>query len=249
MYEAVHAAPDGDATAARLALTAREQGYDGVVVRNHSGERAAVDAEAVASEYGVDVVEGVEIRADGPDQASGYLGNFREDYLLLALHGGTTALNRFGTNQDRLDVLAHPLDGNGDFDHVMARAAADHGVRVEVNLGRVLRRDGGPRVQAIQDLRHLRKLLEQYETPYVVSADAFSHLQLRAPRELVAVGQQVGFSEAQIRTGLDEWARIAERNRERLSDSFVESGVWAGRYEESPMSDDAGDAGDESDGE
>jgi ribonuclease P/MRP protein subunit RPP1 len=238
MYEAVHAVPDGDATVARLALTAREYGYDGVVVRNHGDAAAEFDPERVAEAAGVAVVPGVEIRADGPEQASGYLGSYRDEHALLALHGGTTALNRFGAEQDRLDVLAHPLDGDGEFDHVAARAAADHGVRVEVNLGRVLRQDGGPRVQAIQDLRLLRRLIEQYDVPYVVSADPCSHLQLRAPRELVAVGQQVGFDEDQIREGLVEWERIVDRNRQRLADEFVEPGVWAGPYEGSPMADD-----------
>ena len=35
MYEAVHARPDGEATVARLARTAADYGYEGVVVRNH----------------------------------------------------------------------------------------------------------------------------------------------------------------------------------------------------------------------
>jgi len=34
-YEAVHARPDGDSTVARLAMTASEYGFDGLVVRNH----------------------------------------------------------------------------------------------------------------------------------------------------------------------------------------------------------------------
>jgi ribonuclease P/MRP protein subunit RPP1 len=241
MYEAVHAVPDGDATVARFALTAREHGFEGVVVRNHGDAAADFDAAAVAEAHDVAVVAGVEIRADDPEQASGYLGAYREDHLLLALHGGTTALNRFGANQDRLDVLAHPLDGDGDVDHVIARAAADHGVRLELNLGRVLRRDGGPRVQAIQDLRHLRKLVDQYDVPFVVTGDPYSHLQVRAPRELVAVGEQVGLTAEQVREGLREWGRVAERNRERLADEFVEPGVWAGRYEDSPMADDPED--------
>lgn len=229
MYEAVHATPDGESTVARLAATAADYGFDGVVVRNHGDARAEFDAEAVREFAGVDVVEGIEIRADGPEQASGYLGNYREQYAVLALHGGTTALNRFAVEQDRVDVLAHPLAGDGGFDHVMARAAADHGVRVEVNLGPILRTDGGRRVRAISELERLRTLIEKYETPYVVSADARSHLQLRAPRELLAVGEAVGFDREQVREGLAEWERLVARNRERLSDAFIEPGVWMGR--------------------
>ena len=232
MYEAVHAVPDGDSTVARHAATAAEYGFDGVVVRNHSDERAEYDADRVADEYGVDVVDGLEIRADDPAEASGHVGNFRPKTTVLLLHGGTTALNRFAVESDRVDVLAHPMRGRGDFNHVLAKAATDNDVHVEFDLSRVLRDDGGPRVQALQDLRKLRELVEKYDAPYVVSAEPRTHLQMRAPRELLAVGETVGFSREQVETGLREWGRIAERNRERQSDAFIGPGVKRGRYEE-----------------
>lgn len=232
MYEAVHAHPDGDSTVARHARTAAEYGYDGVVVRDHGDARADYDAERIADEYGVDVVEGMEVRADDPEQASGYVGNYRRQVTLLALHGGTAALNRFAVEHSRVDVLAHPMAGEGDFNHVLAKAARDNGVRVEFDFSPVLRATGGERVQALGDLRKLREVVEHYDAPYVISADPFSHLQLRAPRELVALGEVVGFTREQMRAGLREWGRLAERNRERQSETFIEPGVERGRYEE-----------------
>jgi ribonuclease P/MRP protein subunit RPP1 len=234
MYEAVHARPDGDSTVARLAATAAEYGFDGVVVRNHGNARVDddVDFEDAATAYDVDVVDGLEIHADDPSQASGHVGNFRPKTTVLLLHGGTKTLNRFAVEEERLDVLAHPMRGRGDFNHVLAKAAAENGVRVEFDFSRVLRTDGGPRVQALQDLRKLRELVTKYDAPFVVSADARSHLQLRAPRELLAVGEAIGFSREQVETGLCEWGRVAKRNRERRSDEFIATGVKRGRYEE-----------------
>ncbi|NEU56214.1 RNase P subunit p30 family protein [Halorussus sp. MSC15.2] len=233
-YEGVHAYPDGDSTVARFAATAAEYDFDGVVVRNHSDATGEYDAERIADEYGVDVVDAIEIRADDPETASGHVGNYRPKHTVLALHGGTNALNRFAVESDRVDVLAHPMRGRGDFNHVLAKAAVEHHVHVEFDLSQVLRSDGGPRVQALQDLRKLREIVEKYDTPYVVSANPTSHLQLRAPRELVAVGETVGFSADQIRAGLRAWADLAERNRERMSDAFIAPGVKRGRYEEEP---------------
>lgn len=231
MYEAVHAAPDGESTVARLAVTAAEQGFDGVVVRNHGDARAEYDPAAVADETGVDVVRGVEIRADGPEQASGYLGNYREDHVVLAVHGGSDRMNRFAVDQDHVDVLAHPF-AEGAFDQATAKAAAEHGVRIEFDLRPVLGSDGGPRVQAIRRLRTAHDLVDHYDTPYVVTGDPRSHLQLRAPRELVAVGEAVGLAAEFVREGLREWVRLVERNRDRLSDRFVEPGVRRGRHED-----------------
>lgn len=237
MYEAVHAAPDGESTVARLALTAREYGYDGIVLRNHGDSPADADLKAIAGEFGLDVVSGLEIRTDDPDSASGYIGNYRSDYTVLAVHGTSVAMNRFAVGQPKVDVLAHPMAGDGDCNHVLARQAAENGVRLELNLRGVLGEEGGTRVRAIQDLRKLWDLIDDAGAPYVVTADPQSHLQLRARRELTALGDVIGLDETAIETGLKEWQRLAERNRERQAEAFVEPGVWRGRADSSPGTD------------
>jgi len=226
MNEAVTAYPMGTSTVSRYAKTAASYGYNGLVVRTRDAD---YDAEAISDRYGVDIVDAVEITADNPDSVSGSVGNFRAKCTLLLVRGGTNALNRYAVETDRVDVLTRPMAGDGNFNHVLARAAATHGVRVEFDFGPVLRSSGGQRVQALRGLRKLRELVEQYETPYVVSASPTTHLWLRAPRELIAVGEQIGFSAEQIETGLKEWGRLAARNRKRASDSFIEPGVTRGR--------------------
>jgi ribonuclease P/MRP protein subunit RPP1 len=234
MYEGVHAYPDGEATAARHAREAADLGYEGVVVRNHGDAPAEYDPRAVAEAFGVDVVEGVEIRTDDRSQAAALVRRFREEATLVCVHGGNSAVNRFAAEEPMVDVLAHPMCGDGDVNHVVARAAAENGVRLEFSLADVLRADGGSRVRAISGLRKLRELVEAYDAPFVVSADPASYLDWRAPRELVAVGELVGFDAEQVRGGLREWGRLAVRNRERASESFIEPGVRRGRYEEEP---------------
>ncbi len=228
-YEAVTAYPEGTSTVSRYAKTAAKQGYDGLVVRTRDAE---YDAAAIGDRYDVDVVTGIEVDAESPDSVSGSIGNFRGECTLLLVRGGTNAVNRYTVEQDRVDVLTGPMAGNGDFNHVLARAAKTHGVRVEFDFGPVLRSSGGQRVQALRGLRKLRELVEQYDTPYVVSANATSHFGLRAPRELIALGEQVGFSTEQIETGLAEWGRLAARNRKRTDESFIAPGVKRGKYEE-----------------
>lgn len=224
-YEAVHARPDGDSTVARMALTASEYGYDGIVVRNHGDSLADYDPDAISDTYDIDIVPGVEVRADNPSQASGYVGNHRPDTVILAVHGGTVPMNRFAVEQPPVDVLAHPMRDDGDFNHVLAKEAAANDVRVEFSFRDVLDTTGGRRVRRLRSLRKLRELVEYYDAPYVVSADPASHLELRASGDLVALGESIGFTADQMETGLTEWGRIAERNRERLSDAFVEPGV------------------------
>lgn len=228
MYEGIHAHPDSESTVARMAMTASEFGYDGIVVRNHGDDPASYDPDAIHGAYGIDVVTGVEIRAEDPSRASGFVGSHREQRTIVAVHGGDPAINRFAVEQPAVDVLAHPMTGNGDFNHVLAREAADNGVRIEVSLRRLLRSQGGDRVQALQDLQKLWDLLAYYETPFVVSADPTSHLHVRAPRDLEPLGELAGLSSKEVAEGLREWGRLATRNRERHSAEFVRPGVRRG---------------------
>ena len=229
MYEAVHAHPDGDATVARHAATAARYGYDGIVVRTRSALSQAPTA--VADRYDIDVVDAVEVDADDPGSASGAVGNARSSHTVVCVVGGDDRLNRYAVETPRVDVLTRPTAAGGDFNHVLAKAARDNDVHVEFDFGPVLRATGGTRVRALASLRKLREIVTHYDAPHVVSANPRSHLELRAPRELVAVAGEAGFDPEWVRAGLAAWATIASRNRDRRSGSFIEPGVRYGRYE------------------
>lgn len=231
MYESVRVSAGGPTTPARFVATVASSGFDGCVVRNQADQRADYDAALLRDEYGVDVVDAIEIDAQDPSSASGAIGNYRDETTILVVRGGTPTLNRYVAESRRVDVLAAPMRDRGDVNHVVVKAAAANDVRLEFDLAHVLRREGGPRVQALRGLRKLRELVEHYDAPFVVSASPRSHLAVRAPRELLAVGEVVGFERAQIEAGLAEWGVLARRNRERLSPEFVSPGVRRGRYQ------------------
>lgn len=258
-YEAVQPYPyrGGEATVARHVRTAARYGYDGVVVRAAAPPRdrrdeqdgrdagdevgndgpdgtpdpwADYDPTTVAQRYGIDVVPAVEVDAD-PERAGGRIGNRRTDVPVVIVRGGSRAAARFAAENELVDVLALPSAGGGGFDAGLAKSAAANGVRVEFDLGPVLRATGGDRVDALRDLRRLRDVVANYGVPFVVSATPASHLELRAPRDLAAVGRAIGFGPDRIRAGLREWGSIARRNRERLSGEFIAPGVKRGRHE------------------
>ena len=230
-YEGVRPYPDGESTAARLALTAVEYDFSGIVVRNAPTTfDDGPSRETIAEEYGIDVVDAVEVGDETPSAASARVKERREEHTLVVVRG-SESLNRFACEEPRVDVLARPMV-DGDVNHVLARAAKRNGVRFEFDFGRVLRASGGRRVQALSDLRKLREIVSQYDAPYVVSASPTSHLQVRAPRELLALGEVIGFEREEVAAGLAEWGRLAARNRERLSESFIAPGIRRGRYEE-----------------
>lgn len=229
MYEAAYAYPDGASTVSRFADALAALEYDGVVVRSRVDSRPEYDPGTVREEYGLNVVDGVTVDAADPAAASGAVGNLRSEHTVLVVRGGGETMNRYAAEEPKVDVLAQP---GKEVNHVVVKAAVENGVRVEFDLGRVLRESGGRRVQALRGLRKLRELVEKYDAPYVVSASPSSHLHVRDPRSLVAVGEVVGFDADQIQNGLREWGVLAERNRERQSADFIAPGVRRSEHEE-----------------
>jgi len=225
MYEAVRVRADGPTTVARFASTVARSGFDGLVVRNRHDDWATYDREEIADALGIDVARGIEIHVEDKAGASGAIGNYRPEAEVLVLQGRDPELNRYAAESPRVDVLADPMGGEGDVNHVIVKEAAKNGVHLEMALGPVLRMSGGPRVQALRGLRKLRELVEAYDAPFVVSAAPETHLQVRGWRELVAVGETIGFDRSQIRQGLSAWGAIAERTRERRSAEYVAPGV------------------------
>jgi ribonuclease P/MRP protein subunit RPP1 len=226
VYEAVHARPAGRSSVARFAGEARAAGFAGVVVRDRE---ATVPAGAAG-----DVVRGATVDA-APGEASGRVGALRDETTLLLVRGGTRARNRFAVEEARVDVLAAPTGPHASeacpFGEAAARAAARNGVRVEFDLGPVLRAAGGTRVRAIDALSRLHDAVTAYDAPHVVSAAPASHLALRDPRALAAVGEAVGLPAGFVREGLREWGRLAARNRDRAGEDWVMPGVRRGRYD------------------
>lgn len=228
MYEAVHVHADGPTTPGRFGVTVSRAGFDGMVLRNRQSNMATVDAASLAEQYGIDVVRGIEITAREKAIASGAIGNRRPEAEVLLVRGRDPDLNRFVVESPRVDVLADPMGGDGDVNHVIANAAAENEVAFEISLGGVLRQSGGDRVRTIADLRKLRELIDDAGAPFVVSGSPRSHLEVRGPRELVAVGSEIGFDPEQIKAGLAAWQEIAERNRARLDPATIRPGVRLG---------------------
>jgi len=193
---------------------------------------AGYGPDAVADRYGIDVVPAVEVGAAAdPERAGGAVGSRRTDVPVVIVRGGSRAAARVAVENELVDVLTRPSAGDGGFDAGLAKSAAANGVRVEFDLGPALRAAGGDRVDGLRDLRRLREVVANYDVPFVVSATPASHLDLRAPRDLAAVGRAVGFDPDRTRAGLREWGAIARRNRERLSGAFIAPGVKRGSHD------------------
>lgn len=185
-----------------MAHTAERAGYDALVLRNHTDADGYPSFE-VPEDPAIPIHEGVEVRAESLEELhEGVRRAKRQGAAVVVVHGGDESINRAAIDAG-VDLLAHPNRGSGrelSFDHVLAREAAESGVAVELSLAPVLRASGGKRVEAIRGIHETLNFVRKYETPFVVSADPYTHLQLRAPRELRALARLVGIEDEEFET-------------------------------------------------
>lgn len=230
MFEAIRATTTEESTVARMALTATELGYHGLVVRHPDPQNASIDVDAIVSMSGIKIVIGGEITTDAPSQASGLIGSLRPIVPVLVISGGTRAMNNFVVRQDRVDVLADPIGDQQAIDHVVVKTAKSHGVHLELNLGPVLRSAGGNRVRSIRRLRELWALIDHYDAPFVVTGCPRSHLEFRAGRDLAAIGNTIDIDPEKVNEGMKQWSRIVWENQDRLAEDYVQPGVHRGKH-------------------
>jgi ribonuclease P/MRP protein subunit RPP1 len=248
MYEAVRPYPAGETTTARFAREAAAMGYDGLVVRRSPDADTGDDFPGSASGPSagdvpsIDIVPALEIDTSDRDRLARLVREHRETTPLLIARTTSTAATRFVAERERIDAVRPTPDAVPD--HATIGTAAAHGVRIAVDLGPVRRDDGGSRVRSLSALRTLVTDLRDREAPHVVTGSPDSHLALRAPRDLAALGTALDVPGDWLRDGLAEWGRIAARNLERAAPPAGEPGVRLATPESgSGTADSAGSAG------
>lgn len=163
-------------------------------------ERMLEQARALGVEIGLcDGVRGkypsgIEVHAKGKKEFKTKLkGGF--DYTLV--HGGDYHINRLAVADKRVDILAHPDLGRRDsgVDSIIARAAGENKVAIEVSLGKIIRSRGLSRVYAIRNINRTLVLARKYKAPLIATTGAKSFIELRGADGGHHLLRLIGFEE------------------------------------------------------
>jgi len=92
--------------------------------------------------------------------------------------------------------LAHPCGekGEGELNHVLVRYAAENGVAIDFNLNAIIQscRRRSERVRILSKMQENLKLVRKYKAPMILTSNARSIYDLRAPREMIALASLFG---------------------------------------------------------
>ncbi len=179
----IHPYPAGDSSLRRMALEARELGFDQIVATGGNGGVPGV-------------LRGSIITAPSVREAASLLQSIPRGEGVVMVNAGDIAFNRgiIGLRGVRVLKGVHrsPKDA---FNHVAAREAEARGVAVELDLSPLVEGRGIQRQRVISRYRDLLRLHRRYRFAFTLASNARSVLAQRSVREMVLLARLFGMEE------------------------------------------------------
>jgi len=191
----VHAFPEGADTPKRLNLTAYRLGLSQIIVTAHSPYWAQFPDSSLPL--------GVEIVATTVRDLRKKIASFRDISTVISVHGGDERINRAACKDDRVDVLMHPERGkHSGINQVTAKLAEKNEVALGFSLDYFWKTEELERSRLLAFQRRNVSLCQKFGVPVVVTSGAYSHLDLRAPRQLKALARLLLLTDGESDTAL-----------------------------------------------
>ncbi|WP_407355907.1 ribonuclease P protein component 3 [Methanolobus sp. WCC5] len=208
----VYSLPEGKNTVEEMAVLASRFGYAGIAITNPFD---SFDSTKGTVFQGIELFSAVEINVDNASRLHGLVGKYRNLADVIVVRGGNENINRAAVENPNVDVLANfgSMKDNG-LNHILARSANDNDVAISFDLAELIGQRGGRRVRALSNFRKDLELARKYDVPFILTANARSVFDLRAPRELIALAGLFGMTREEALKGISSTPkRIISKNR------------------------------------
>jgi len=218
----VHSIPDGKNPSPEMAALAKHFGYAGIAITNHSNTEYKPSG---FESNDFEVFKGIEIVSTNASKLHGLIGKYRNSMDVLVVHGGNEDINRAAVENRNVDILAHPqTPKDSGLNHVLAKSASENDVAIEFNLDAIFKGRGGRRVHALSHFRKNVEIARKFDVPMIITSNAASRFDLRAPREMLALAGLFGMDKDEAVSALSTVpAGIIARNKP--SSGFIRQGV------------------------
>jgi len=194
-----------------MAEVGKRYGYSGIAVVGHDTNEKTILPEDFS------IYRGVVIQAK-PSRIREEIKRYRGSDHILIVEGGEEEINRAAVETEGLDILLHPLK----FNNVLAKAASDNSVSIGFNLGLLIRLRGEARGRELKTIRINLKHARKYKLQLILTSDAHSIYDLRAPREMVAISSLFGMTEKEA---VDAMSATPLNILRRKSPNYIQEGI------------------------
>ena len=182
------------------------------------------------SESPIDVISRLDIAPRSQQDLQRMLKGSRRKHEVISVLCLSKGVARQAAKDSRVDLLRFPMDLSMRrapwFDRQQASLAGEGGCHFEVVASELLNQDLEKLGYVIKQLRKEVLNARRYDVPVVLSSGAESVQGMRDPRSLAALMNLVGLGEEESLDLISEnpWV-LVERNRDKLSASYVSPGV------------------------
>jgi len=178
----IHAFPEGADTPKRFELVASKLGFHNIGIVYHSPYWTQFSDPRLIS--------GVEVVAESVSELRKKIASYRHAVTILSVHGGNEKINRSACGDDRVDVLMHPESGrHSGLNQVTAKLAKKTGVAMGFNLDYFWKTKESEKARLLAFQRKNIALCKKFGVGFIITSDAYSHYDLRAPKELKALAR------------------------------------------------------------
>jgi ribonuclease P/MRP protein subunit RPP1 len=220
-YECLKALPESSDSASRLALAARRLGYGGIIICNAEPERI-FRPDAASSISGIEVTFGADITAPNPRVLRSRVSSLRSRYPFVMVEGRSEEMIRAACEDPNVDMLMHMDEGRRPLGIAAAKSAKQNQVAIGFDLSPIIRLRGSFRSRWLDVQRRSIDHARKFDLSMMITANARSHLDLRAPRDLVALAEVMGLEDSEAKEALMLPGKLLDLNQRNWQGPGVE---------------------------
>lgn len=211
-YECLSAYPEGSSSASRMAMKAKSLGYKGIIICNKEPQRL-FRPEAAERIRGIETAIGAEVEAKDARSLRNRMYSLRAKYPFLLVRGTTEEIVRTASEDPNVDVLIPPCDNRRPLGIAAARAAQQNQVAIGFDLGPFFYISDRQRIRWLGVVERNLQLARKFDLELLLTAGSRSHLDLRSPRDIIALAEVVGFEHTEAHQALSMAGKLVDLNR------------------------------------
>ncbi len=190
----VHAYPETEVPVEELIRVARRYGYAGIAITSYDEVVKGKEGVQLPPSVANFAFRGIEIRAKSVSELKRRIRLYYGKVPLIVVRGGSKELNEAALKNPMVDVFAPPYGEHEKvgLTHVLVRYAAENDVAIEFNLNAIIHSRRSDRARILGKMREILKFVRKYKAMPVITSNARSIYDLRAPREMVALASLFG---------------------------------------------------------
>lgn len=176
--------PEDPDSIPEMAQQAKKYGYSGMALVNTLEN----DTENIQPGFSIYHAAGISCK---PAKLRNEIQKHSKKTDIIIVMGGDELLNRAAVETPGLDIILQPEE----FNHVHARFAHDNSITIGFDVGSLIRNRGDARIKELTTMRRNLMYVRKYDLQAILTANATTFYDLRAPREMAAIAGLFGMTQ------------------------------------------------------